>query len=91
MPTPSQQQNPPNNDSSNSSSSSTSTGPLPTAPTNIDGGGNAPGGAPHPGQPAPDGRFGPPDTYISFALAIPINSVLAIVAGVGLGGAIVLA
>ena len=54
------------------------------------GGGNEPGGAPTPGQSAPGGIYGPPDSYISFAFGQPINSILALVAGVAMGGALVI-
>ena len=57
----------------------------------IDGGGDGPGGnAPAPGQSAPGGIYGPPDNYISFALALPVRSILASVAAVALGGMLVL-
>ncbi|KAI0094918.1 hypothetical protein BDY19DRAFT_915309 [Irpex rosettiformis] len=65
-----------------SASSSSSTGPLPTAPADVDGGGqDLPGGAPHPGENKGDPRFGPDDGYISAALALSLNAVLALVGG----------
>ena len=71
-----------------SSSTTSSVGPLPTAPTNVDPGGDAPGGAPHPGQSGPGGIYGPPDTYISPAIALPVNTLLAVTAGIIAGGAL---
>ncbi|GJE86090.1 hypothetical protein PsYK624_021700 [Phanerochaete sordida] len=79
------------NNTTSSSSSPSSTGPLPTAPTDINGGGDGPGGnAPAPGQSAPNGIYGPPDGYISAVLALPINAFLACIAAVALGGTLVL-
>ncbi|KAI0348033.1 hypothetical protein BDW22DRAFT_44501 [Trametopsis cervina] len=89
-PTPTQANGSPASNSSSASSSS-STGPLPTAPADVDGGGQTlPGGAPHPGEKSSDGRFGPPDTYISAALA-HVGTLLSVVAGIAVGGTLLLA
>lgn len=51
-------------------SRTTSASPLPTANSDVDGGGNGPGGAPSPGASAAGGVKGPPDDYVASALAI---------------------
>ncbi|KDQ63724.1 hypothetical protein JAAARDRAFT_44477 [Jaapia argillacea MUCL 33604] len=76
----------------NGTVSTTPTKPLPTAPTDVNGGGNGPGGAPSPGQSAPGGIYGPPDGYIAAAmLGAHINTVLVAAAGAVVGGAWILA
>lgn len=78
-PTPTQQTTAQGNGTTSATSSS-STGPLPTAPADVDGGGqDLPGGAPHPGENKNDPKFGPDDSYTSAALALSLSSVLALV------------
>ncbi|KAI0283296.1 hypothetical protein BGY98DRAFT_951671, partial [Russula aff. rugulosa BPL654] len=75
-----------NSTSSNSNSTSTnstSTGPLPTAPTDVNGGGNGPNGAPSPGQTGTGGVYGPPDGYVSGVSSLQWNAMV-----VGIAGAI---
>ncbi len=65
-----------------SASSSSSTGPLPTAPADVNGGGqDLPGGAPYPGAKPGDPKYGPNDDHISAALALTMNTFLAVVGG----------
>ncbi|EKM83856.1 hypothetical protein AGABI1DRAFT_124182 [Agaricus bisporus var. burnettii JB137-S8] len=80
-----------NTQSGNSTVSSNSTSkapPLPTAPTNIEGGGQ--NGAPLPGQTGVGGNMGPDDNYIAAATALKHNAFAVGVMGVVLGGAMVL-
>jgi hypothetical protein len=74
-----------NTPSNSTSSSSTKTSPLPTAPTDVDGGGNGPGGAPSPGQSAPGGIYGPPDGYVSGVTRLQRNAVFVSLIGVVFG------
>jgi len=69
----------------NTQSASTTTTPrnLPTAPTNVDGGGQ--GGAPSPGQSG--GIFGPDDNYIAAATSLKHNAFIVGFVGLALGGA----
>jgi len=78
-----------NNTVSAAPTTSSSTAPLPTAATSIYGGGDAPGGAPSPGASAPGGVFGPPDSYTSSVSPMQLNSILFVVAGVVVGGVMV--
>ncbi|KAA1468239.1 hypothetical protein DENSPDRAFT_384032 [Dentipellis sp. KUC8613] len=73
------------------SSKPTSTGPLPTAPTDVDGGGNGEHGAPVPGQSGANGVYGPGDGYTTNAAALPIEgkAILVSIAGMILGGLLV--
>ncbi|KAI9455861.1 hypothetical protein F5148DRAFT_1225368 [Russula earlei] len=75
-----------NSTSSNSTSTQpTSTGPLPTAPTDVNGGGNAPGGAPSPGQSGQGGIYGPNDGYVSGVPSLQWNALVISIAGVIIG------
>ncbi|KAF9453789.1 hypothetical protein P691DRAFT_755154 [Macrolepiota fuliginosa MF-IS2] len=69
----------------NTQSASTTTTPrnLPTAPTNVDGGGQ--GGAPSPGQTG--GNFGPDDGFIAAATSLKHNAFIVGFIGFALGGA----
>jgi len=74
-----------------SASSTTTSSNLPTAPTNVNGGGDGPnGGAPSPGAKGAGGVYGPDDGYIAAANALKRNALLVSVAGVVVGGALVL-
>ncbi|KAH9968937.1 hypothetical protein BC827DRAFT_1152056 [Russula dissimulans] len=73
------------NSSNSTSTNTTSTGPLPTAPTNVDGGGNEQGGAPSPGQSGQGGVYGPPDGYVSGVSSLQWNALVVSVAGVIVG------
>ncbi|KAI0304858.1 hypothetical protein BC826DRAFT_978624 [Russula brevipes] len=74
-----------NNTSSATSTKPTSTGPLPTAPTDVNGGGNGPGGAPSPGQTGQGGVYGPPDGYVSGVSSLQRNAMVVGIAGVIVG------
>lgn len=80
-----------NTASTNSSSSAkpSSTGPLPTAATDIPAGGGA-NGAPSPGASSANGAMGPDDSFTSSVLATHVNALLLTVAGVAVGGTLVL-
>ena len=75
-------------------SSATSTSILPTAPTNISGGGNAGpnGGAPSPGATGGGGGqvYGPPDGYISAVNALRRNVFVVGLVGCLVGGGLVM-
>jgi hypothetical protein len=73
------------NATSGSTAQPTSTGPLPTAPTNVNGGGNENGGAPSPGQSGSGGIYGPPDGYVSGVAPLQRNTMIVSVAGVFIG------
>ncbi|KAI0078903.1 hypothetical protein K474DRAFT_1770678 [Panus rudis PR-1116 ss-1] len=74
--------------SSNSTSSKpTSTGPLPTAATDINGGGG-PNGAPSPG--ASGAMYGPDDSFTNSVTAMQINTALLVLGGMAFGSAMVL-
>jgi hypothetical protein len=76
--------------SSNSTSSTKSKtlSSYPTAPTDIDGGGQ--NGAPVPGASSSNGIYGPGDSYVAAAAALRRNAFLVGVFGVVVGGALVL-
>ncbi|CAA7266462.1 unnamed protein product [Cyclocybe aegerita] len=60
-----------NNNAGSSSSTTVTPANLPTAPANVDGGGQ--NGAPVPGASSPNGAFGPDDDYIAAATALAKN------------------
>ncbi|KAJ3576666.1 hypothetical protein NP233_g286 [Leucocoprinus birnbaumii] len=68
------------------SANSTSITPsnLPTAPTNINGGGSV---APSPGAAGVGGAYGPDDNYIAAATALKRNAFVVGFVGIALGGA----
>lgn len=72
---------------------STSTTPLTTAPTSIDGGGSGGpnGGAPVPGATGGGGGsvYGPDDGYIAAAMALQRNMILVGLVGCAVGGGLV--
>ncbi|KAF8973951.1 hypothetical protein BDZ97DRAFT_408557 [Flammula alnicola] len=79
-----------NNTTANATTSaSTTTTPanLPTAPTNVDGGGQ--GGAPVPGATGNNGAFGPGDGYIAAASTLAKNALAVSLLGSLIGGALV--
>ncbi|KAK7694626.1 hypothetical protein QCA50_001813 [Cerrena zonata] len=80
-----------NTTTSNNSSSAkpSSTAPLPTAATDIPAGGGA-NGAPSPGASSSNGAMGPDDSFTSSVLATHVNALLLTVAGVAVGGTLVL-
>ncbi|KAF5355858.1 hypothetical protein D9756_003788 [Leucocoprinus leucothites] len=67
-----------------SANSTTTTSNLPTAPTNISGGGGA---APSPGGANVGGIYGPDDNYIAAATALKRNAFVVGFVGFALGGA----
>jgi len=76
------------NSTTNANTTSTTTNsPLPTAPTNVDGGGQ---NAPFPGASGSGGIYGPGDSYIAAGLMVKRNAFLVGVTGVIIGGALVL-
>ncbi|KAF8168073.1 hypothetical protein B0H34DRAFT_684079 [Crassisporium funariophilum] len=75
------------NATSTSSSTTVTRSNLPTAPANVDGGGQ--NGAPAPGAKGANGAFGPDDGYIAAAAALAQNAMLAGVVGSLVAGALV--
>ncbi|TDL28451.1 hypothetical protein BD410DRAFT_223482 [Rickenella mellea] len=64
---------------------------FPTAPANVDGGGNGPNGAPSPGASSPNGVYGPPDSFTAAAMMLRANAALLGAIGMAIGGWLVLA
>lgn len=75
----------PAGNSTQSASSTTTHSNLPTAPTNVDGGGA--NGAPLPGQTGVGGIYGPDDKYIAAATSLKHNAYVVGFVGFVLGGA----
>jgi len=62
---------------------------LPTAPTDVDGGGGG-DGIPIPGASSPGGVYGPDDGYTAAATSLKRNALFVGAAGLMIGGALVL-
>lgn len=73
--------------SGNATSSRTSSVNLPTAPTDVNGGGGT-AGAPVPGATGNNGAYGPDDGYIAAAMALKRNAMLVGISGLLVGGAL---
>ncbi len=71
--------------STQSTSTSITPSNLPTAPTNVDGGGV--NGAPLPGKTSTGGIYGPDDNYVAAATSLKRNAYAVGVVGFVLGGA----
>ncbi|KAF8640876.1 hypothetical protein AX17_000524 [Amanita inopinata Kibby_2008] len=74
---------------SGNATSSTTTSNLPTAPTDVAGGGIN-GAAPVPGATGANGAYGPPDGYTAGATALKINTLLVGLGGFAIGGALII-